>query len=91
MKKFVEIFKIPLIVFAVFLVAGIACKVITESRPEIEFVRNNEECPKERVFDYADKLTAQEEQELRNKIAEAEQLCGTDIIVLTLDISPIFL
>ena len=85
MKKFVEIFKIPLIVFAVFLVAGIACKVITESRPEIEFVRNNEECPKERVFDYADKLTAQEEQELRNKIAEAEQLCGTDIIVLTLD------
>ena len=65
--------------------SGIACKVITESRPEIEFVRNNEECPKERVFDYADKLTAQEEQELRNKIAEAEQLCGTDIIVLTLD------
>ena len=85
MKKFVEIFKIPLIIFAVFLVVGIACKVITESRPDIEFVRNNDECPTERVFDYADKLTDAQEQELRDKIAAAELICGTDIIVLTLD------
>ena len=57
MKKFVEIFKIPLIIFAVFLVIGIACKVITNSRPEIEFVRNNTQCTtEERVFDYADKF-----------------------------------
>ena len=85
MKKFVEIFKIPLIIFAVFLVVGIACKVITENRPDIELVRNNDECPTERVFDYADKMTDAEEQELRDKIAAAELICGTDIIVLTLD------
>ena len=86
MKKFVEIFKIPLIIFAVFLVIGIACKVITNSRPEIEFVRNNTQCTtEERVFDYADKLTDAEEEELRVKISEAELLCGTDIIVLTLN------
>ena len=86
MKKFVEIFKIPLIIFAVFLVIGIACKVITDSRPEVEFVRNNTQCTtEERVFDYADKLTDAEEEELRAKISEAELLCGIDIIVLTLD------
>ena len=34
MKKFVQIFKIPLIIFGVFLVVGIACKIITDSRPE---------------------------------------------------------
>ena len=85
MKKFVENFRTSLIIFAVFLVVGIACKVITESRPDVEFMRNNDQCPEERVFDYADKLTDAEEQELRNKIAEAEQLCGTDIIVLTLN------
>lgn len=86
MKKFVEVFKIPLIVFAVFLVIGIACKVITDNRSEVEFVRNNTQCTtEERVFDYADKLTDAEEEKLRTKISEAELLCGTDIIVLTLD------
>lgn len=86
MKKFIEIFKIPLIIFAVFLVIGIACKVITDSRPEVEFVRTNTQCTTdERVFDYADKMTDEEEDELRAKIREAEQLCGTDIIIVTLD------
>lgn len=85
MKKFVQIFKIPLIIFAVVLVIGVACKVITESRPKAGFVRNNSQSPEERVYDYADKLTDAEEAKLRAKISEAELLCGTDIIVLTLD------
>ena len=86
MKKFIEIFKIPLIIFAVFLIIGIACKVITDSRPEVEFVRTNTQCTTdERVFDYADVLTDEEEEELRAKISEAELLCGTDIIIVTLD------
>lgn len=85
MKKFVENFRTSLIVLAVFLVVGIACKIITDRRPDVEFIRNNDQCPEERVFDYADKLTDAQEQELREKIAEAELLCGTDIIVLTLN------
>ena len=88
MKNFVRIFKIPLIIFAVFLVVGITCKVITDRRPKVEFVRSNTQCATdERVFDYADKLTDAEEEELRTKISEAELICGTDIIVLTLDAS----
>ena len=86
MKKFVEIFKIPIIIFAVFFIAGIACKIIADHRPKVEFVRNNTECTmEERVFDYADKMTETEEEELRTVIQEAELRCGLDIIVLTLD------
>lgn len=86
MKKFVQIFKIPLIIFAVFFVVGIICKITTDNRPKVEFVRNNTQCTtKERVFDYADKLTDEEEKALKVKIKEAEQLCGIDIVVVTLD------
>ena len=85
MKKFIEIFKIPLIIFTVFLVIGISCKIIADNRPKVEFVRNNSRCTTERVFDYADVLSDSEEDELRVKISEAEQICGTDIIIVTLD------
>ena len=90
MKKFVEIFKIPLIIFTVFLVVGIACKMITDNRPKVEFVRNNTQCTTERVFDYADKMTDAEEEELRTVIQEAQLRCGLDIIVLTLHNLPRF-
>ena len=85
MKKFVQIFKIPLIIFAVFLVIGIVCKVIADNRPLIEFERGNDQCIEERVFDYADVMTDEEEDELRIIIREAEEACGTDIVIVTLD------
>ena len=85
MKKFVQIFKIPLIIFAVFLVVGIVCKVIADKKPLVEFERGNTQCTEERVFDYAEVLTKEEESELRTIIREAEELCGTDIIIVTLD------
>lgn len=86
MKKFIQIFKIPLIIFAVIFVVGIICKIITDNRPKVEFVRNNNQCTTdERVFDYADKLTVEEEETLKATIEDAEQLCGIDIVVVTLD------
>lgn len=86
MKKFVKIFKIPLIVFACFLVVGIVCKIIADNRPMVEFTRNNTQCTtSERVFDYADVLTDAQEDELRAKISAAEQLCGTDIVFVILN------
>ena len=85
MKKFVQIFKIPLIIFAVFLTVGIVCKVIADKKPVIEFERGNTECTGERVFDYAEVLTEEEENQLRIIISEAEDACGTDIIIVTLD------
>ena len=86
MKKYLQVFKIPLIILAVLFVIGGICKIITMSRPKVEFVRNNSQCVTgERVYDYANKLTAEEEASLRTKISEVEQLCGIDIIVVTLE------
>lgn len=85
MKKFLKVFKFPLIVLAVFLVIGIGCKIVTSKRT-VTYVRSNTEClTEERVFDYADKLTDDEEAELRKKIAQAEVFCGCDIIIVTLE------
>ena len=86
MKRFVQIFKIPLLIFAILTIIGISCKIITEMRPKMEFVRGNTQAlTEERVFDVGDKLTPEEENRLREKIRIAEDLCGTDIILVTLD------
>lgn len=45
--------------------------------------RTNMEAPKERVFDYADVLTEAEEEELRVYIAQCEEICATDIVLVT--------
>ena len=86
MKKFVEKFKILLLIFGLLLLVGIVCRIITGMRPEVKFVRENTEAlTEERVFDVADKLTVEQEQSLREKIRAAEDICGIDIIVVTLD------
>lgn len=86
MKRFVQIFRIPLLIFGVLLVVGAACKIITGMRPEVKFVRENTQAvTEERVFDVADKLTAEQEEALREKIRIAEDICGADIIVVTLN------
>ena len=86
MKKFVEKFKTLLLIFVVLLVVGIICKIIAGMRPDITFERgNNQAVTEERVFDWADKLTDEQEVALREKIRAAEDICGTDIIVVTLN------
>ena len=68
------------------MVIGIGCKVASSKKEAVSYVRENKEClTTERVFDYADKLTEEEEEELRVKIAKAEEFCGCDIIIVTLD------
>ena len=85
MKKFIEIFKIPLIICAVFLVIGGVCKIIKDNRPVISFERGNYQCTEERVFDYGEVLNEEEEATLRAFISEAEEKCGTDIVIVTLN------
>ena len=45
--------------------------------------RSNTEAPAERVFDYADVLTDQEEEDLRRYIAETEEKLQIDIVLVT--------
>ena len=48
--------------------------------------RRNEECrTQERVFDYGDVLTEEEEEELRGLIAETEKRTCCDIVLVTLN------
>lgn len=58
---------------------------MTDNRPKVEFHRGNSQCTTERVFDYAEVLTEEEEDALRVKISEAELKCGTDIVIVTLN------
>ena len=85
MKKYLGYFKIWFIVTGIFLVIGIGCKIYT-SIQKVDFVRTNTEATTtERVFDYADKMTDEEEESLRQKIAVTEDAIGCDIIVVTLN------
>ena len=49
-----------------------------------EDCRGNSQDPTERVFDYADMLTDEEEQNLREYIAECEEKIQADIVIVTI-------
>lgn len=82
-KQYVKYFRVLFIILGIFLVAAIAMRIwITNmnNRP-----RRNTEAPAERVYDYADILTAEEEQKLRSQIAVAEKKLRMDIVLVTLN------
>ena len=47
-----------------------------------EYPRTNNLCPVERVYDYADVLTTEEEEQLRKRIAEIEPQIQADIVLV---------
>lgn len=55
---------------------------VRRSRGEVP--RTNSEAPAERVYDYADVLTDQEEENLRKYIAETERKLHIDIVLVTI-------
>lgn len=85
MKKYLKHFSVLFIVTAVLLVIFIGVKVATQ-KPQTEYTRTNDQCKQtERVFDYADVLTDEEENSLRRLIAEREDEIGCDIVLVTID------
>lgn len=69
-------------------VLAAACIGLSLFRPGAEEIpRTNQEAPLERVYDYADVLTDEEEEKLRRHIAETEKRLGIDIVLLTIDYS----
>lgn len=82
LKQFKWLFLVLGIVFLIWLFVVIGRK----EEVAVVYERTNQECDtKERVFDYADKLTDSEEESLRMLIAEREKQIGCDIILVTLD------
>lgn len=85
MKRYLRYFRIWFIITGILLIVGIGCKIYTNSL-KVDFVRTNTEClTEERVFDYANKMTEEQEESLRAQIAEAEDAIGCDIVIVTLE------
>lgn len=80
-KKFWGLYLIIIIMLVIYLV-GYSMEKMTGDTSE----RTNTEClTDERVFDYADKLTDEEEDALRELIAQREAQIGCDIVIVTLN------
>ena len=85
MKLYLKHFKLFFIILAVFLAATIGFAVYRSANPKQPIRRGNMDCTTERVFDRGELLTDDQEQSLRALIAEKEQLCGCDIVLVTLN------
>ena len=82
-RQYLHFFRIWFIVLGVlFVVAILAAFARNILRTTAE--RRNMQAPTERVYDYADMLTDEEEEELRNLIAEKEAQIGCDLVLVTI-------
>lgn len=83
-KKYFSYFKYWFL--AILLLAVILAVLVAVRTGKKGPVRTNQECDtEERVFDYADVLNAQQEESLRQLIAEKERETACDIVLVTLN------
>ncbi len=81
-KQYLRYFRVWFIILGIaFLICAVAgVRHLSKERPG----RDNESAPDERVFDYADVLSAKEEEKLRELIAETEEKIRCDIVLVTI-------
>ena len=80
-KQYLKYFRVWFIIVGVLLV--ISTVVLVKNVMENKRTRTNLEAPTERVYDYADILTEEQEDSLRDYIAKAESKYKIDIVLLT--------
>lgn len=81
-KKLLFYFRYYFILIAVLL----AAVLLVGRRKDTGYVRTNQDClTAERVFDYAEVLSAEEEEKLRKLIGQRELETGCDIVLVTLN------
>lgn len=86
MKNWLNYFKIWFLVCGIIIVICLIPIISFNAKNSKSSERVNEVCTEtERVFDYADKLTDEEEDSLRALIAEKEQEAKCDIVLLVMD------
>lgn len=81
-RQYLKYFKIWFIIAGILAVITIGAAVVHLFA--MENARGNSQAPAERVFDYADMLTDEEEQSLREYIAECEEKIQADIVIVTI-------
>lgn len=83
LKQYIHYFRIWFIIVAVLIVlAGVLAGV---NAAGAKGIRQNNASPEERVYDYADVLTDEEEQQLREYIAKAEKKYKIDLVLVTIN------
>lgn len=85
MKQYFKYFKILYLIFGILFIFTAVVFVSQKMKKETETERGNNSCPAERVYDYADVLTDEEEEKLREKIARAENKIQCDLIIVTIN------
>ena len=85
MREYLKHMRIPFIILGVVLVLFLIVHVANQGSDGTSYVRNNDDCPTQRVYDYADKLTDKEEQKLEELIAKRQEQIGCDIVLVVLD------
>lgn len=87
MKNYIKYLVCDLIVILILGGLIFAISAVNKRTAEVSVTpRTNTECKiTERVFDYADKLTDEQEQDIRTRIASAEQVIQADILLVTLN------
>lgn len=82
LRQYFKYFKIWFIIAGILAVITIGAAVVHALTPKP--VWGNGQEPTERVYDYADMLTEEEEQSLREYIAECEEKIQADIVIVTI-------
>lgn len=85
-KQYLHYFRFWFIAVAVVLVIFLGTFIgsVVSSNSSMLAKRNNEVAPTERVYDYADVLTDEEEDKLRSFIAKCEDVIKSDIVLVTM-------
>ena len=81
-RQYLKYFRVWFIIIAILAVVLAAMAGTWNLRHR--FSRTNMEAPAERVYDYAEVLTDDEEERIRSQIAEMEQKLGMDIVIVTI-------
>lgn len=80
-KQYLHYFRFWFIGIGILAAACIAMKFVDRARNNVP--RTNADAPEERVYDYADVLTDQEEEKLREYIDKTEKKLHIDIVLVT--------
>lgn len=85
MKQYFKYFSVLYIIFGILLAITAVVFIGQLLMKEDVKTRANHECPTERVYDYADVLTDEEEDKLRERIALAEARTQCDLVIVTIN------
>lgn len=82
-KQYLHYFRFWFIGIGILALLCIVMALVSQGRKNVP--RTNNEAPTERVYDYADVLTDEEEKELREYIAKMEKRMHIDIVLVTIN------